>query len=43
MMILVLGVIALLIFIMIFSYTQGQSSDILGGIFDWFKILGGGA
>ncbi len=43
MVIMVLGVMALLMLVMIFSYTQGQGKGILDGIFDWFKLLGSGA
>ena len=42
MMIMVLGVIAFLILVMIFMSGQGQSAGMLDGIFDWFRVLGGG-
>lgn len=42
MMIVVLGVIALLFLIMIFSQGQGQGKSIIDGLFEWFKVLGGG-
>ena len=43
MMIIVLGVITLLILVTIFSYVQGEGKGLLDGIFDWFRILGGGS
>jgi hypothetical protein len=41
-MIIVLGVIALLVFVMIFMQAQGQGKGILDSLFDWFKNLLGG-
>jgi hypothetical protein len=43
MMIIVIGLIALILLVMIFVSGQGQSASILDGIFDWFKVLGGGS
>ncbi len=42
MMIVVLGIIALLILMTIFMAGQDQSAGMLGGLFEWFKVLGGG-
>jgi hypothetical protein len=42
MIIMVLGVIALLLLLAIFTHGQGQGKSIIDGLFDWFKVLGGG-
>ena len=43
MMIIVIGVIALILLLALFTSVGGQSGSILDGIFDWFKIFGSGA
>jgi hypothetical protein len=42
MMIIVLGVIALLILLTLFMSGQSEGSNIMDGIFQWFKVLGSG-
>jgi hypothetical protein len=43
MMIVVLGLIALLLLLAFFVQGQAQGKSILDGLFEWFKVLGGGA
>ncbi len=41
-MVIVIGLIAALLMLTIFASGTSQGSSMLDGIFDWFKILGGG-